>query len=180
MLTANAITELDVEGAVHTIFAEWLAKYFDGQPHIVGGKKPVSFPTALLQFEQCSITQPQNPGTPAPQASIIMVWGTPISTDKRRETVGGKPQQMIYKNVRWNFWVRAQMQSADSANARKVAHLASKRLNAILKNPATNCELGQKGIHHPCPREPELVAESAYTLMLVTCQAQLRYSVLVK
>ena len=186
MLSAPAITELDVESSVYALFAEWLAKYFDGQPHAVGGNAAVPFPKAVIQFGQSPMSQPLNPATApgkpdiTPQASIVMVWGSPVSTVKRWETVGGKAQQMVYKKVRWNFWVRCEMQGTDSANARKLCRQTGERLNALLSNPATTQELGQKGIHHARPSEPEPVADTGFILMLVTCRAQLRYPVLVK
>ena len=185
MLNANAITELDVESATYALFAEWLAKYFDGSPHAVGGNAAVPFPKAVIQFGQSPMAQPLNPALPAassppPHASILMVWGSPVSTVRRWETVGGAAQTMIYKKVRWNFWVRCEMQGTDSANARKLCRQTGERLNALLSNPATTQELGQKGIHHARPSEPEPVADTGFILMLVTCRAQLRYPVLVK
>ena len=180
MLNAPAITELNVENAVYTIFAEWLGKYFDGQQHAVGGKALLPFPKALLQFGQSQIPPPLKYDTPAPLASIIMVWSSPISTDKRWETIDGKSQQMIYQKARWNYWVRVEKQGTDTMSARKVAHQTGKLLTTLLRNPATTGELAHKGIHKPCPGEPEPVAESGYVLMLVSCRALLSYPVLVK
>ena len=189
MLSAPAITELDVESSTYAIFAEWLAKYFDGQPHAVGGNAAVPFPKAVIQFGQSPMSQPLNPATApgkqdiTPQASIVMVWGSPVSTVKRWENSPLGPTgtvQMVYKKVRWNFWVRCEMQGTDSANARKLCRQTGERLNALLSNPATTQELGQKGIHHARPSEPEPVADTGFILMLVTCRAQLRYPVLVK
>jgi hypothetical protein len=185
MLTANAITELDVESATYAVFAEWLAKYFDGATHDVGGNAAVTFPKAVILFGQSPMTQPLNPlagGPPVPpsvpQSSITMVWGAPVSTVKRWETVGGASQQMAYKKVRWNFWVRCEAPRGAATNARKLCRQTAEMLSAILANPATTQELGQKGLHHCRPGEPEPVSEAPYILMLVSCRATLRYAVL--
>ena len=187
MLSAPAITELDVESSTYALFAEWLAKYFDGQPHAVGGNAAVPFPKAVIQFGQSPMAQPLNPSavpqaqSPAPQASIVMVWGSPVSTVKRWENSPLGPTgtvQMVYKKVRWNFWVRAELQASDSGNARKLCRQTGERLNALLTNPATAYELAEKGIHHARPAEPEPVADTGFILMLVTCRATLRYPVL--
>ncbi|MDE2102857.1 MAG: hypothetical protein KGL39_36775 [Patescibacteria group bacterium] len=181
MLNAAAITELDVESATYAIFSEWLPKYFTGQPVVIGGNR-ATLPKAVIAFGQSPANQPVNPvgtGTP-PQAGITMVWGTPLSTSRKWETVNGLAQLMIYKKARWNFWVRVEMQSAQSANARKLCRQAAEGLSALMMNPATTYELGQKGIHHVRPSEPEPVSDTGYILMLVGCRAQLRYPVLVQ
>jgi hypothetical protein len=184
MLSSPAITELDVESSVYAVFAEWLADYFDGQPHDVGGNAAVPFPRALIQFGQAPMKQPLNPAAQgskpkaqSPQAGIAMVWGAPVSTSRKWETVGGAAQLMIYKKVRWNFWVRAEMQASDTGSARKLCRQAAELLNALLMNPATTRDLGQCGIHHLRPGEPEPIADTGYILMLVGCRAQLRYPV---
>jgi hypothetical protein len=108
------------------------------------------------------------------------VWGAPGDTRRRWETAaGGNPaaQLMIYKQVRWNFWVRCEMQASNAANARKLCRQTAEKLHALLANPATAHELGQKGIHHVRPAEPEPVAETGFILMLVACRATLRYGV---
>jgi hypothetical protein len=180
MLQANPITELDVESAGYAIFAEWLAKYFDGRPHDVGGHSQVPFPKAAIAFGQSPASQPQNPaGKADSQSSITMVWGTPVSTTRHWETLGGATVLMVYKKVRWNFWVRAEMQASDTGNARKLCRQTAEKLSALLLNPATTRELAQKGIFHTRPAEPEPVSETGYILMLVSVRAQLRYPVLV-
>ena len=121
MLTANAITELDVESATYAIFAEWLAKYFDGKTHDVGGNAAVQFPKAVISFGQSPATQPLNPaGAATPQASILMVWGAPVNTRKYWQTVSGQSQQMADRKVRWNFWVRCEQTASAGNNARKL------------------------------------------------------------
>ncbi|MDE2105483.1 MAG: hypothetical protein KGL39_50110 [Patescibacteria group bacterium] len=190
MLTAPAITELDVESSTFAIFAEWLGKYFKGQTASIGGNANVPMPKAVIAFGQTPATQPLNPvatpssqnGGVAPQASITMVWGTPLSTERKWEIPPGGPagtaQLMVYKKVRWNFWVRCEQQAAAGNNARKLCRQAAEMLSALLMNPATTHELGQKGIHHLRPSEPDPVSDTGFILMLVGCRAQLRYPVL--
>jgi len=185
MLTANAITELDVESATYAIFAEWLAKYFDGKTHDVGGNAAVQFPKAVISFGQSPATQPLNPaGAATPHASILMVWGAPVNTRKFWQAANGPnlglAQQMADRKVRWNFWVRCEQTASAGNNARKLSRQTAEKLSALLSNPATTQELGQKGIHHCRPGEPEPVADAGYILMLVACRATLRYAVLGK
>lgn len=187
MLEAPAIRELSLESDTWTALAEWLAKYFDGGLHDVGGNAQVKFPKAVLRFGQSILPQPLNPARlvegressdEQAKAAITAVWGSPIGTAKHWQTVDGQTQQVAERKVRWNFWVRCEMQDAQEANARKVCRQTAERLSGLLGNAAATRELGQCGIHRVRPGEPEPVAETGFILMLVTCRATLRYAVL--
>ena len=180
MLTANALREFSYTSDTYTVFAEWLAQYFDGVPHAVGGQTAVPFTTAVLRFGQSVLPQPLNPvattANPAAarQASISMVWGAPIRpVDLRWETVDGVTQQMAYRLLYWNFWVRC-----EDATARRLCRQTAEQLSALLGNAAATRALGQKGIMRLRPTAPEPVAEGAFILMLVSCRGTLRHAVL--
>ena len=177
------LTELNLEKGTYDLFAQWLAAYFDGAAHAVGGNAPVTFPRAALGFAQSAMPQPLNPPAatpqtpppPVPQVGITMTFAPGAGRPQRRwETVGAGRQQMFYKAVRWNFWIRCA--TADNA-ARACAMNAGQLLEAILANKQETRGLAQNGVHRIRPGTPEPVADTAYILRLLTCQAVLKYAV---
>ena len=94
---------------------------------------------------------------------------------RRWETIGGSRQQMFYKPVRFNFWVRCE--TADDT-ARALCMNAGQLLESILANAACTRPLAQMGVHRLRPGSSAPVADTTYVLRLVPCQATLKYAVL--
>jgi hypothetical protein len=58
-LTSPPITELTTESGLFRLFNEWLAFWFDGQPHALSVQTPaVPFPKANRSFGQSAPQQP--------------------------------------------------------------------------------------------------------------------------
>jgi hypothetical protein len=187
-MIAPHISEMELESSAFAAWAAFLNGYFDGNTHDVGANQAVPFPKANILFGQSPVLQPMNPAVrplpaggqttpPTPISSINMVWSYPLTTCRYWERVNGVTQQRAYKKSRFNFWVRCEMQQDTAANARKVCRQTAERLSGLLGNAAATFALAECGIHHCRPGEPEMVAETAYILMLVTCRATLRYAV---
>ena len=179
------ITETNLEQATYALFLEWLKSFFDGGPHPVGtnpANVAVKFPLAAFGFGQSVLPQPLNP-TPAvagvvvtPKVGITMVFATDSGrqVSRRWETIGGRRQQVYYKPVRWNFWVRCE--TADDAG-RALCLNAAQLLESILANSACTRALAQNGVHRVRPGSSAPVADNTYVLRLVPCAGTLRYAV---
>ncbi len=177
------ITETNLEKGTYAAFAAWLAFYFDGGLHPVGGNLGVSFPKAALGFAQSALPQPlagtptttaTNPANP-PQVGITLTFGADTGQVQRRwHVVGGSRQRVHYKPVRLNFWVRCE--TADDSG-RAACMTAASLLEAIMANEASSKPLAQCGIHRIRPSSPQPIADTTYVLRQVTCRATLRYAV---
>jgi len=101
------------------------------------------------------------------------------NVSRRWETVlvgpSGQRQQMFYKPVRFNFWVRCE--TADDT-ARALCMNAGQLLESILANAAETRVLAQNGVHRLRPGSSSPVADTTYVLRLVPCAATLKYAVL--
>ena len=176
------INETCLEKSTYDLFQAWLSSFFDGGAHAVGGNAGVVFPRAALGFAQSSLVQPMNPIAAAPGTSpapalvgITMVLaGGPHKVQRRWDTVEGQRQQVYYKPVHWNFWVRC---ATAGDEARSECMLAASRLEALLANAATTRVLAQNGVHRIRPGTVEVVADTTYILRLLPCAATLRYAV---
>jgi hypothetical protein len=178
------ITEINLEQSAYNLLAAWLGGFFDGNAHALG-TNPVNaaivFPVAALGFAQSVLPQPMNPtpvvagATPVPIVGITVVMGkTAGKPDRRTETVGGKRQQMFYKKVRLNFWIRSA--TADDTD-RALCMNAGQLLEGLLANAAMTRVLAQNGIHRIRPGTSEPVADTTYILRLLPCEVTLKYSV---
>lgn len=172
MSLSNApVSALDLESSVMKLFAEWLAKWFDGHAHALGANPtPVTFPSATLRFQQSA--QPQ----PLTGVGISAVWVSASNIKRYWE----KGQQVSLDNAAWFFLVRA---ATDDAACRTTGD----RLFALLSNSAGTKELSEKGIHKIAPSNPQLISEGKgspgtpdlnYITRLVPCKARLRYPIL--
>ena len=181
-MTLTPIAEVNLEQSVYALFAAWLGSFFDGGSHAVGTNAPVIFPAAALGFAQSAMPQPLNP-TPGSQATgpqttavgiTLVLAGNVGRVSRRWGLAGGLRQRLLYKKVRLNFWVRSA--TADSA-ARAACLSAGQLLEAILANEASTYPLSQNGVLRLRPGSPQPVADTAFILRLVTCEATLRYAV---
>ncbi|MGA3265480.1 MAG: hypothetical protein ABSE16_01505 [Verrucomicrobiota bacterium] len=179
-LTNPAVSAMALEKTTLALMQEFLANYFDGQPHDVGANEDVPFPLVELKFQQSAVTQPLDAG---PGVSITMVWNEGSGNRKfwtpwTPPATGGTPgppelQETAFTRVSWNFWVRA-----NGTNAKANARAAADALSGLLGNVGETRALAQKGIHRVRSNAPRAVADSAYSLRLVTATAMLRYPIL--
>ncbi len=168
-LTAPPVNALAIEESVMTIFAEWLAKWFDGANHVLGGHGSVPFPAATLRFQQSSLPQPLS------GAGITAVW---VSTGVL-STYWEDGQQISWDIADWYFLVR-------TGGDERLCRRAADRLFAVLRNAMGSKELSEKGIHKVRPTNPRLVSDGTgsvaadpnYVTRLVACRAHLRYPIL--
>ena len=165
-LNHPAVSELALEGSVFALFAEFLAGYFDGASHAVGGNAPAVFPKAVLKFQQSALPQPLK------GAGIAMVWNSPTLVTKRWD---GSGQEVATTSARWNFWIRTEL--ADSGDAKALCQDTAQKLFGLLANSAATQALAQKGIHRLRPMTPSLVTDTGYVLRLLPCAAQLRWTI---
>jgi len=168
-LTKPPVNEMAVAGATLALVQEFLAGYFDGHRHDVGGNLQVTFPKAQLLFQQSGVTPPAVAGDNT--LAITLVWGEPGRKTAAFENFSNVRQEMVQAEVTWNFWVRATGSNA-KAEAQKCADL----LHGLLGNTAATHPLTQRGIRRLRPREPRPIQETDYVLQLVTCGALLRYA----
>lgn len=175
------LTETNLEKGTYDLFSIWLPGFFDGAQHAVGGNTNVQFPKAVFGFAQSALPQPLNPtavagAAPTPLVGITMIMGKTIGrVDRRWGTVDGDRQQVNYKKVRVNFWVRSS--TADDSD-RLLVMSAGQLLESILANQAVTRPLAQNGVHRIRPGTAEPVADSTYILRLLACEMTLKYAVL--
>lgn len=172
-LTAPALAATGVETTLFDLLHEWLSGYFDGAAHTVGGHEDVVFPAVTLAFQQAAIEQPQS------RPSLQVVWHQPGMPRFWWDTVDGERQRMIETGIVLTFWIRSAAPATEGANARRECKQVAERLAFLLGHPAATQALGQKGLLHCRPNTPQLVADTHYSLRLLTCRAVLRYPVLI-
>ena len=169
-LNSPAVNELAVVTGTLNLLCEWLARYFDGNDHAVGGNDPVLFPKPELLFQLAPVTQPSDAGALADTLALSLVWNDPTRRWTAWETVDNTRQEVVQSNPSFNFWVRA---TGTNAGAR--AKLTADRLRAVLDNSAETRVLGQKGILRVRAREPRVIQSGDYALYHVLATVQLRY-----
>ena len=173
----NPLREYKLEQSTYDLFAIWLKSYFDGAAHAIGGNAGVMFPKAALGFAQSALPQPLTAS--GPQVGITMTFAADTGRNVSRRWEVGPPgtgrQQMFYKPMRWNFWVRCE--TADD-KARALCMNAAQLLESILANAACTRPLAQMGVHRIRPGSAVPVADTTYILRLVPCHATLKYAVL--
>ena len=175
VLTGTAVSELLIETGTMKLLQEWLANFFDGNPHDVGANLAVPFTNPTLYFQQSAIVQPTDtPGGAATDTlAITTVWCDPTKKWKSFEVVDGERQEVVYLKANFNFWIRA-----TGTNAKAQAKTTADLLHALLGNSAAAKPLAQKGVKRLCPQAPRAVQDTDYVLRLVTCGATLRYPIL--
>jgi hypothetical protein len=179
-MTPTSIGELSLESDTLQVVAAWLAMYFDGGVHNVGGNAGVQFTQAVLSFGQSKMSQPLNPTgkNATPVVSILMVFGTPGRKHVTWEETGGLAQQMAYQAASWTFYVRCESQSTLTGNARSMAYLTADLLSGLIGNAAATRPLGGAGIIRVRSLAAEPIADTTYILLQVKCRATLRYPIL--
>lgn len=175
-MNAAAIDANALEATSLALWNEWLASYFDGQPHDVGTVEAVDFPLATLAFQQASLPQPLGETT---GLAITLVTSEVTAARWRGwrsappvEGVPGRTHHVAHQPAAWNFWVRAA-----GPNAKAQGGLAADRLHGLINNSAANRALAQKGIQRLIAQPPRAVMDSDYTLRLVSVRGMLRYAI---
>jgi hypothetical protein len=170
-----------LETTVMALWQEFLAQYFDGNPHAVGAALNVPFPKAELCFQQSRApgqkAETGSGGTgpgPLQGLSITMVWSEPGKRPTMPwELAGGVTQQMVYAPAHWNFWVRS-----SGTNARALGKEGADALYGLLVNQGETRSLAQAGIQRVRVLPPRCVQDADFTLRLVCASAVLRYPVM--
>jgi hypothetical protein len=178
-LSAPAISANRIEETLSKLLQEWLARYFDGATHGVGGET-LTFPAAQVRFQSRPVDQP------LAAVAITVTWVTPAVIRRCWENVDGEMQEMVTARISFDFWLRASGQFADGTNPRYQALQLGDRLYSVLANSAETMDLSAKGIHRWRVRPAQLVAvgpgtpgeNNAYEMRLITAVAALRYPVI--
>ena len=179
-LTSPAVSANALETTVMDLWQEFLAQYFDGNPHTVGATAAVPFPKAQLCFQQSAALGQSaeggnvKPETPLSGLAITLVWSEPGRKPAMPwELVAGVMQPMVYAPAHWNFWVRS-----GGTNARRLGKQGSDALYGLLANRAETRSLAQAGIQRVRVMPPRALQDADFTLRLVCVAAVLRYPVL--
>ena len=175
-MNSPAVNEMQLEYSVYTLFAEFLAGFFDGGVHAVGGNAAVQFTkAAAFKFGQAALPQPLD----GVGISMMLMQG---ATRKPWETVIvngiSQRQQMAYSRCRFNFYVRSEAKTTTAGNAKSQAAKTADLLKGLLDNAGAVQPLGQKGILRMRPGIVEPIAETAFALLYLPVMATLRYPVL--
>ncbi len=168
-LTKPAVNEMSLEGGTFALFAEFLARFFDGDAHDVGENPEVPFPKAVVKFQQNA------PPQALKGAAISMTWNAPGPVRKQWESLAGSRQEICTTTARWNFWIRAEL--ADQGDTNALGIDTAQKLFGLLNNSAATQVLAQKGVHRLRPSTPSLVTDTGYVLRLMPCTAVLRWPV---
>lgn len=186
-MNSPAVSEGQIESSAFNLFNEWLKGWFDGSTHAIGGNPAVTFPKAILRYQQDKLPQPLNePNLGLALVGISMVWvntSKVILSWKLNLVAGSLPTRQQIANVQttWLFMVRSEVEN--KKNCRTVAEL----LFAILNNTNATLPLAQKGIHRLRPMPPQLISDGGrrmekpdlnFALRMVQCSGTLRYPVL--
>lgn len=172
-LTKPAVHVLAIEQSALELIEEFLRGWFDGQTHTLGGTDLV-FPHAHLRFQQSSLPQPLN------GLSITTLFQPGRSRrDWSPSALGEGLQEWHTEDVTFSFWVRASLTAeatrTGQGNNHHLVREGADRLLALLSHSDATQPLAAKGIAHWRARLPQLVAEGAYAVRLITAKAQLRY-----
>ena len=174
-LQSDAISELTTESATFKILNEWLASYFDGQPHAVGATEGIVFPKANRAFGQSAPAQPLHQlGSADVEIRVVLLPRIEIQESNDTVLYSGK---LITSLVQFQFWVSAK--SPGDGKSEKLAERVGELLKAILTNPATRYDLAVKGITHLQPHAPQWLPSTDYARRMVASGAALQYPMLV-
>lgn len=197
-MNSAPVSANDLEGTSLTLWAEFLASYFDGNAHAVGSvSPPVTFPQAALRFQESPLPQPLGAAVGisvvwiAP-SRICLQWDTLTSVEIAAITAaGGTPpasgrQQRATAHCAWLFLVRAVTEGSTTDDAQKQVQAAAGKLHGLLQNSGATVALAAKGIHHVRPGTPRLAwpgdgalsADLGFKLRVLSVAGQLRYPIL--
>ena len=190
-MTSAPINGLALEGSALALWNEFLASFFDGNPHDVGPLKAVSFPAATLRFQEASQPQPlSNVGISTVWVSpsrVTTYWDTLTAAEIEALPTGTTPnyrQQRAKCHCAFIFLVRATIATGDD-NSQKQVQDASSLLYGLLSNPGATVPLSEKGIHHIRPSPPRMAfpgagaptADLGYRLRVLSCAALLKWPI---
>jgi hypothetical protein len=174
------ITELTLETAPPALWREWLAAYFNGAAHDVGGHVGVLFPRADLAFGQGEPAQPldhaANPGKPVQASAEIRVICLPRTSARTWNSAATEGEHLLATDtVMFQFQVRASQ--ARRANGQYLAANIAQLLYALLGNPDTRLPLARNGITHLQPNKPMVIESKEWAFRLLNCPAQLQFPI---
>lgn len=166
-LTSPAVTELTVESGSKALLAEWLAFWFDGAEHTVGGIARV-FPRVAIGFDQGPVGQPM--GLNGNAECEIRVVSHPRS---EREDPVAPGQALVRDRVTLHFWVRSN--TGEPGKAAGIVNAVGELLFGVLRNPNARADLARKGVAHLRPRKPEPAVCDEWRLSVVECGVEVSY-----
>lgn len=140
-LTQPEVSAAASEASAEMLWHEWLAQYFDGGSHVVGGAM-LLFPSAVIAFGQASLGQPLD------GLGLTVVRETEGERAFLSEGVNeSENEEFVQVLFLWRSSVRAPVMSgANAGNAAELCRRGADRLRALLEDPARTIELAKKGI----------------------------------
>lgn len=184
-LTSPAVHALGLESSVLDLFREWLALWFDGASHTVGGHATIAFPKAELLFQVAKPPQPMTAGAQATPLAIHVVWMAPSKPSRCFEPMPGTGvrQEWVTQQVTLHFWVHCGAVDAGQGSADYLAGRTADLLHGILNNSAATRVLAAKGLHslsassHVLPFKGNSTKED-FATRLLSATARVRYAIL--
>jgi len=192
-LTSAAVSAMDLEGSALALWNEFLAHYFDGNPHTVGANSPaIAFPKAVLRYQESRLPQPLSG-----DIGISVVWVAPSKTETYWDTLNAveaqalgnpseKRQQRVVAKCAWLFLIRSANSTDTPENAQRAVQSAAGKLYGLLMNSAETQCLAEKGISKLRPESPRMgfkgdgapTEDLGFRLRILSCAGVLRYPVL--
>jgi hypothetical protein len=190
------VSGLDPEGTGLELWQEFLTLFFDGNQHSVGPVPNVSFPKAVLRFQEAPLPQPMEGAV-----GISVVWVAPSKIETYWDTLTAAEitalniqppstapairQQRAVAHCAWIFLVRSVTAGSATDNAQKQVSDAAGKLFGLLQNAEAVQPLAEKGIHKLRPKLARMAfpgdgapnADLGFKLRVVTCAGVLRYPI---
>lgn len=169
-LNAAPITQDTTESAPRKILAEWLAGWFDGGTHSLGGAT-LLFPRCSIAFGQGEPVQPLDADAGAEIRTVMLPRGEALD----RNTAPGYTGFLVTDRVLFQFWIQAR--TLGKGQSDHLAATVAQLLKAILAHPDARYPMNEKGIMSLRPLPPQEIPSADYKKRLVSCSAELQYGV---
>lgn len=178
-LSNPPLTQATVSTAAKRLLQEYLAGFFDGGAHAIGGVSLI-FPdlTAPLGivFDQDLADQPDTGQEMVRQLRLIVVprRGRQLTSDEAPAN-GQARRRWAFDEVTLHCWLSARAPSWPAGN--QAVNELGDLLFGVLRTPALTQALAQKGVRHLRPLGPAPIQNERAPLRLLLCPTQFFYPV---
>lgn len=153
-----------VDTASQAALREWIASWFDGQPHSVAGYT-VQLPEAHVAFDRGDLPQP-----------LRGVGITVVSETDASQSYLDDSGATHFTGARWTVYVRASGGADDSGNAEYRCRLAADALRALLQDPAASLPLARAGITGVRCQPARVLGSADYHVRMMPFRATVKHS----
>lgn len=162
-LNVPAVTAFTLESGPPKIWHAWLSSYFDGGAHPVGLTSGV-FPRAALAFDQGRLPQP-----------LSGVGITVVQETVRERCSLTEDGKRAINEMRWTFYVRAQISQGGDGNSAYQARHAAELLRALLQNDTARKPIAEKGILNVRIERARVEPAVEFATRMIVTRGQLEY-----